>query len=772
MNSINQGSFFSSLPEQIPSSSNKTPQLFSLTLDSSQWMQFLVDEWYIPSNPTTGIHLGVNTLIGDQSVDNQPAVVAWINPRQLMELNVSVRLGSHWYEQNIWDIDPMAEEIFWPAPLPLFAVSSFSTESEQSRAWLFALSNELTRGKTGLPPLVARSSTFELIPPVSMAPKTRTLTPPENWNSLRGAAAMAVWALPANEPWFQILASTLSFKECLTIADKMEQSWVREMPWRVTSSEIQAEPEVILWRSLLNVISVNNYRSGWRPQVILAAIIEEAISMGATGKAFEEFSEETYDILCDRKRIDVRRSLIDPVGLIIQLILLRPTADRFVTWKDELSSMAPVVWWAGATISGYITGFRDLEPRFSGLPEGRKLLALRTWQIASKIHGEYWKDELTEANIEWRIDDSRIRLTCADIPWAERTENNRGKWYRADYSNEEIRQAALNLASKHNPRCTRNSLHLRDISLNFVGEGTLTLEDKRLKIEGDAKLILPQEITVKLDLIDEDFRNWLVWGGIESQLPPPPPSPSPSPSPSPLPLPSPSPSPSPMEFLKKRPTTQGLSERLFPDALNEESVPGLVEFENFMSFAEEQSLVQLIDDLPWQNSLSRRVQHYGWLYDYKAAAVSISSKLGPLPIWAQHLAQRLIEKKLISEMPDQVIVNEYVKNQGISKHIDSPTSFIGPVITISLLESWDMVFRHPSGKKVTRTLERCSAVILNGPARYEWTHEIPKRSKEKWGTRGRRISLTFRKVNLETMQGNKKSGDQKTARPKKAKLQH
>lgn len=750
MNSINQGYFFSSSSEQIRHGSEEIPRFFSLALDTSQWMQFLADEWYIPNDSSASLRLGVNALIGDPSANNKNTVVAWINPRELVKLNVGVRNGSNWFEQNISNIDPMADEILWPAPLPLFAVSSFSTDSEQSRAWLFALSSELTGGRTGIPPLIVRPLDLDFSSPASSPFTTQRLAPPENWNSLRGAAAMAVWALPANEPWFRILASTLSCIDTPTIADKMGQSWIHEMPWRVGASKIQTDREGILWRAFLHAISVNNYRSGWRPQAILATLLEEAISIGATGPQFDEFSEETYDILSDRKRIDVRRGLRDPVGLIIQLILLRPTADRFVTWKDELSSMAPVVWWAGATISGYITGFRDLEPRFSGLPQGRKLLALRTWQLASKVQQEYWKDDLTEANIEWVVDDRTIKLTCAGVPWAERTENNRGKWYRADYSNDEIRQTAIKLALQYNPHCVKNSLHLRDISIGFSGEGTLALENERLSAKGAIKLTLPQHIKIQPDLEDEDFKNWLVWGGIEGQLPAPPT----------------------VEPWNTTPIKQGLSKDLFPDALPEETVPGLVEVENFLSLDEEQNLVQLIDDLPWQNSLSRRVQHYGWLYDYKAAAVSSSSNLGPLPIWAQNLAQRLIDKKLIIDMPDQVIVNEYVKSQGISKHIDSPTSFIGPVITISLLESWDMVFRHPSGAKVTRTLVRGSAVILNGPARSEWTHEIPKRAKEKWGARGRRISLTFRKVNLDAVSDERRLNDQKTARRKSVKLPH
>lgn len=92
-----------------------------------------------------------------------------------------------------------------------------------------------------------------------------------------------------------------------------------------------------------------------------------------------------------------------------------------------------------------------------------------------------------------------------------------------------------------------------------------------------------------------------------------------------------------------------------------------------------------------------------------------------------------------------------------TRHVDSPASFTGVVAMVSLLESWEMQFRkRRENTKVVR-LERRSATILEGEARYKWTHEIPKRKTEpgpvKPGKkrpsripRDRRVSLTFRKV--------------------------
>jgi len=107
-------------------------------------------------------------------------------------------------------------------------------------------------------------------------------------------------------------------------------------------------------------------------------------------------------------------------------------------------------------------------------------------------------------------------------------------------------------------------------------------------------------------------------------------------------------------------------------------------------------------------------------------------------------------------MPDQVIVNNYDGPQGISKHIDCPECFRGPVATISLLETWDMVFtRKVAGEtlKFVQPLPRRSVALLAGEARSRWLHEIPERLTEHKKPRVRRISVTFRKVDADAPEG-------------------
>ena len=188
------------------------------------------------------------------------------------------------------------------------------------------------------------------------------------------------------------------------------------------------------------------------------------------------------------------------------------------------------------------------------------------------------------------------------------------------------------------------------------------------------------------------------------------------------------------------------------------NIPGLNYVPDFLDEAQERRLIGWIDQQPWNSELKRRVQHYGWRYDYKAREVDASMRLGPLPAALAAPAERLFKEQLVPQLPDQVIINEYKAGQGIAPHIDVP-GFSDVIATISLLESWEMTFHAPRGratagrKRVEVLLQRRSAAIMRDEARYQWKHEIRKRRSDPALNEGgerrprrRRISLTFRKV--------------------------
>ena len=163
----------------------------------------------------------------------------------------------------------------------------------------------------------------------------------------------------------------------------------------------------------------------------------------------------------------------------------------------------------------------------------------------------------------------------------------------------------------------------------------------------------------------------------------------------------------------------------------------------------EANLISIIDQQPWMSDLKRRVQHYGYRYDYKARNITRDLYLGELPDWLQPLAQKLVEKGLFQASPDQVIINEYLPGQGISSHIDCIPCFGGTIASLSLCSPCVMDFCKGT-EKHSRMLERRSLLVLSDSARYQWQHGIAGRKTDKHDgeiiSRTRRLSLTFRNV--------------------------
>lgn len=184
-------------------------------------------------------------------------------------------------------------------------------------------------------------------------------------------------------------------------------------------------------------------------------------------------------------------------------------------------------------------------------------------------------------------------------------------------------------------------------------------------------------------------------------------------------------------------------------------ISGLTYLDNFITPALETDLIGSIDAAPWLGDLKRRVQHYGYKYDYKARAVDESMFLGPLPEWAIDLGSTLVARELFPVVPDQLIVNEYEPGQGISAHVDCEPCFKDTIASITLGSGCTMDFTSvETGEKRSIFLRSRSVVVLNGESRYDWRHAIAARKSDRVDgeriQRSRRISLTYRNVILKS----------------------
>jgi len=186
---------------------------------------------------------------------------------------------------------------------------------------------------------------------------------------------------------------------------------------------------------------------------------------------------------------------------------------------------------------------------------------------------------------------------------------------------------------------------------------------------------------------------------------------------------------------------------------------------NYISEREEETLLRHIDAAEWLTDLKRRVQHYGYRYDYTARRIVDDMRIGDLPPWVGPLAARLGDA-FFDTLPQQMIVNEYRPGQGIAPHVDCEPCFGDVVASISLGSTCVMELTRRDAGDESRVadsvderfqlfLEPRSAVVLSGDSRYRWAHGIAPRKKDVIGGetyhRGRRVSLTFRTVLVENL---------------------
>jgi len=180
--------------------------------------------------------------------------------------------------------------------------------------------------------------------------------------------------------------------------------------------------------------------------------------------------------------------------------------------------------------------------------------------------------------------------------------------------------------------------------------------------------------------------------------------------------------------------------------------PGLLIVRDWVTAAECDALLAGIDSMPWMDDLSRRVQHYGWKYDYTLRDLSPDQYLGPIPGIFDEVIGKLESVPEFGAAAEQIIVNEYEPGQGIAAHIDRRT-FGDVVASLSLGSEWPMEFAAHDGRVIEVFMPVGALLLMTGSSRFEWTHHIrPRKSDIRNGqrvARTRRVSLTFRTLGRE-----------------------
>ncbi|KAJ3110940.1 Alkylated DNA repair protein alkB 8 [Phlyctochytrium bullatum] len=216
----------------------------------------------------------------------------------------------------------------------------------------------------------------------------------------------------------------------------------------------------------------------------------------------------------------------------------------------------------------------------------------------------------------------------------------------------------------------------------------------------------------------------------------------------------------------------------------ERLVPGLKLVLDFVTEEEEASLLEMAErNGEWVHLAKRKVQHHGIHFDYSTNRFG-TDPYAPNPTLPSYTS--FVLTRLASHFPtylpsNQLTINHYPPGAGIRPHVDTHSSFDGPVVSLSLgapclmefrylppppphafpgLDPVEVTRRNDAAPKDAGTafrivnvwLPRRSVVVMDGAARFGWEHCIRPRTSDVVGgrrvERGARVSFTFRRVRL------------------------
>jgi alkylated DNA repair protein alkB family protein 8 len=250
------------------------------------------------------------------------------------------------------------------------------------------------------------------------------------------------------------------------------------------------------------------------------------------------------------------------------------------------------------------------------------------------------------------------------------------------------------------------------------------------------------------------------------------------------------------EYAPPQPMPEPECTSMYPDV----EVPGLTLIPDFITEEDHERLMNGIcsPEAPWEQSLNRKVQHFGFCFNYRTLMLDYTKHIPPIPADVSDIAERIsqmsddynmslgLKKKDIGPI-NQLTFNEYFAGQGIAPHIDTEACF-GPIVFILSTGSgvtMTLTKRDPSQTSGSAKhqsqgqtdgsdtdpldtstsdaggegrikkhiwLPPRSLLIMKEDARAVWSHGIASRTSDKVDgvirERGRRVSLTFRQALL------------------------
>ena len=182
------------------------------------------------------------------------------------------------------------------------------------------------------------------------------------------------------------------------------------------------------------------------------------------------------------------------------------------------------------------------------------------------------------------------------------------------------------------------------------------------------------------------------------------------------------------------------------------NIKGLKLINNFIDDCEEEILLKEIYRNNWDNTIKRKVQHYGFKFAYKYRKV-VEDNYVNFPEWLNKIIKKInLIDCLTNFNPNQCTINEYLPGVGIAPHIDTHSCFSDTIVSLSLENDIMMYFknRNNNTSRLPIYLFKKSLLILQNEARYCYSHGITARKTDNYENkiikRKKRVSITFREM--------------------------
>ena len=162
-----------------------------------------------------------------------------------------------------------------------------------------------------------------------------------------------------------------------------------------------------------------------------------------------------------------------------------------------------------------------------------------------------------------------------------------------------------------------------------------------------------------------------------------------------------------------------------------EIISGLRLIPQFISYQEENHLLQELLNIPWNENRGRRVAHFGFDLLQTERVYRVQKEIGPLPIFLDTVRNAIIEFEADWDF-NQCTIEEFVAGSGSKVFTETHSAFESCIVFMTVGGHCLLQLQNPNAENQKREvfLPSCSLLVLQDQARYVWTHRVVSRMQD------------------------------------------